>query len=433
MTSKNAAEDRDETPLQPIVDASIAVVETVARTFDLRRWWVFFRSRAKQGYGRVVGSFVPIVQSAVAGALAYLFSEKVLGHHEPVFAAVSCWLCLGFSRNRIPRKVAEMGAGATIGVLIGEVFGAFLGIGAWQLVILITLAPLLARFIDRGDLFTAQTVINAVTVASLSASNSSGSYVRWLDALIGSVTAFVFSVVLPRNVTSRARRYARLTLDELAGALLTLAKGLRQGSDEVLFDSEAKVRSLEITLTDGRLALDTAAEVTNLNPTLRKDRDIVAELKRTFSLLERSLTSTRMLIRQARGVVSETGAEPDVADIVESVAAALNAMAASIPAWTDPVHARQQALIAAEKCSPEEVTGDDWRGTVLVSLLRALAVDALQMTGLSWGEARQALPDIGGLQPETEADEDEEDEEPAYDTPSQWHEAAAASLKADKG
>ena len=41
----------------------------------MRRWVLFVAARIRQGGRRVGGSFVPILQSAVAAAIAYVIAE----------------------------------------------------------------------------------------------------------------------------------------------------------------------------------------------------------------------------------------------------------------------------------------------------------------------------------------------------------------------
>ena len=82
--------------------------EWLAR-LDFRRWRVFLTARARQGWRRVRGSFVPVVQSAAGASLAWVIAHDLLGGPSPVFAPIAAWICLGFRQDRVPRKVAELG------------------------------------------------------------------------------------------------------------------------------------------------------------------------------------------------------------------------------------------------------------------------------------------------------------------------------------
>ena len=88
---------------------------------------------------------------------------------------------------------------------------------------------------------------------------------------------------------------------------------------------------------------------------------------------------------------------------------ALYAMAGSVRHWNTPQRARQLAIELAEQCAPGVANVTDWRRTVLLSVMRSVAIDLLQLTGLSREQARIHLPDaaseIGGPQPAVTGDE----------------------------
>ena len=103
----------------------------------------------------------------VAAWLAFTITHDWLGHPTPFFAPVAAWICLGFTYNRVPRKVAEIGAGAAIGVGIGELILYGFGAGAWQLATGLLIGGLMGRLLDRGDLFTIQCGVNAMIVVGM--------------------------------------------------------------------------------------------------------------------------------------------------------------------------------------------------------------------------------------------------------------------------
>lgn len=378
----------------------------------LRAWRVRLRRWSRQGRLRARGSFVPILQAGAATFLAYAASLYVLGHQAPFLAPISAWICLGFSRNRVPRKVAELGAGATLGVLIGEVAVSFTGSGPLQVAIALVVAGIGGRLLDRSDLFTFQAGVNAMVVVGMAAMPppAPGPFDRLTDAFVGALVALVFSVVLPRDVVSRPRRLARAAMDELAVALALIADGLRRGDPRTLSDAYVQVSGLETILDDTGTAVVSARDIARLNPTLRSARPQLDELSRMVDLLRRALHSTEVLLRQARGIVDETGAVPGVAALVDEAAGVLHSLAGAVASFTRPVHARERATALASACAPAGHLAADWRPAVLVSLMRSVTIDLLQLTGLSRAQARLVLPDTGegattddGLGPDTDA------------------------------
>ena len=67
---------------------------------------VLLDARVRQGRARVRSSWYPILQAAVAVAVAAAIGRYALGHQYPFFAPVAAWVCLGFSADRKIRKVA---------------------------------------------------------------------------------------------------------------------------------------------------------------------------------------------------------------------------------------------------------------------------------------------------------------------------------------
>jgi hypothetical protein len=105
--------------------------------------------------------------------------------------------------------------------------------------------------------------------------------------------------------------------------------------------------------------------------------------------------TAEMLLRQSRGVVDEWGPDPDAAGLMDDVAAVLNALAGSVRHWHPPWLARTRAKDLAADCAPHLAQPEEWRHSALLSVLRSMAIDLLQLTGLSRDQARYYLPGTG--------------------------------------
>lgn len=370
-------------------------VEREHNRFDLRQWAAYLGLRARQGARRVRGAWWPVLQASIAAFIAYSISHFLLGRQMPFFAPIAAWICLGFTLNRVPRKVAEMGIGATLGVLIGEVLYLWFGEGAWQITLALVVGALVGRFMDRGDLFTMQTGVNAVVVVGLGsyASASGGVMGRSLDALVGAAVAFVFSVFLPRDLGRRPRRNVRSIQNELASLMSVLAEGLKRGSIDHVRDADARLRGVEQIMTDAQTAVNSASEISRLNPAMRTERAQLTELARQCEILNRTLHSVEVLLRQARGLVLEAGTSIPVAILLDEGAAVLRSLSADLAEWIEPTDARAEAKALAVACLPDEHRYPGWRAGAMVSVMRSVAVDLLQMTGLSLRQAREVLPE----------------------------------------
>lgn len=370
---------------------------------SLRPVLAYLRARVRSGAARVRGAVIPNTQAALLATLAYVICRYLMGQPFPVFGAVACYLALGFSRNRQPRRVLEIGLGATFGVFVGELLATTIGFGWWQLLLVLLVTPLWARFIDRSDLMTFQTSINSMVVASMGMMAIGhdlphSSVGRWLDALVGAGVALVGTVVFPTSITTRPRRNTSEALLRLADALQAVGDTLgREGQGGAARGYLAEARVL---LTDGRAAQSSASDIAALNPRLRDERQELAELDRLLELGGRLHTSLTMLARQAR---SHVAPEPRASALVVEASQALRHLGHAVGHWNKPMLARAEARHLAAELKPHAVarSKSDWRTTALVSLLRAVVVDLLQLTGLSLAQARAELAEVHGVEPDS--------------------------------
>ncbi|MGA4670118.1 FUSC family protein [Propionibacteriaceae bacterium Y1923] len=366
----------------------------------------YAQSRIRSGWARVRGATVPNTQSAVMATIAWLICRYVLGQEHPIFSAIACYLAMGFSRNRQPRRVLEIGLGATFGVFVGEMVDRFIGFGWWQVLLIMLFTPLVARFIDRSDLMTFQSTINAMVVASMASlvlapGQEQSGFARWIDALVGSGVALVASIILPTNITTRPRRYASTAILRLADGLAAIGDGLAKGDGNHIRAAFGHLQVARHQITDGGAALSSAVDLAMINPRLRAERVDLAEIDRLLAITGRMHTSMTMLARQARAIVGEGGPSPEAGRLVKEVARAMRHLATSVGHWNKPVLARSEAAVIAKELAPLEVgPADEWRTAALVSLLRAVVVDLLQLTGLSHDQARVALTSDTSMSPE---------------------------------
>lgn len=375
-----------------------------ARLLDPHRWVVALRQAARQGYRRASGALAPVLWATLAAFASYLIAHNVFGHQQPFFAPIAAWVCLGFTFNRVPRKVVELGLGAVLGVALGEAILSLLGSGALQIALGLTVGATLGRLLDRGDLFTMQSGVNAMVVIGMGGTaGASAGFARMGDALIGAFVAFVFSVLLPRNLARRPKRYLRGVYGEIATCLGTIQRALRDGNATTMGDAATELRGVESVIDGASEVIASAQQIARLNPILRADRPVLDECGRQRALAMRLARTLDMLIRQGRGVILEAGRQPNAAALVGIAATTMRAHSTALAHWQRPDLARRLAVQLADACAPGAVPDSDWRGSVLVSLMRSIAIDALQATGLSRAQARAHLPDVDDPEPTRDA------------------------------
>jgi uncharacterized membrane protein YgaE (UPF0421/DUF939 family) len=360
---------------------------------------LLLRARARQGWARVRRAAAPVLLASVAAAGAYAVARYGLGHPLPFFAPVAAWICLGFTADRQPRRVAEVAIGVAIGVLAGDLLVLAIGTGPVQVAVVLTAAVLLARFLDRGDLLAMQAGVQAMVIAVLPAASSGGPVGRWLDALVGGAVALVVAALSPQDPRRRVRSHAEEAATEIADVLGVLAAGLRHRSPDEVERALLRGRASQAVLDQWRSAAASARQVATVSPAFRRHRDELAELEAAAVLADRAMRNARVLARRARSVADRR--EPGVperldalADVLDQVRAGTQDLGTALSTGAQPLAAQRTLTAAARATDPWRIAPGNLHVQGLVLLLRSLVVDLEETAGIGPEEARAALPEI---------------------------------------
>lgn len=354
-------------------------------------------ARGRQGWSRVRSAFVPVLQAAVAGGIAYAIAFSVLGHSAPFFAPVSAWVALGFTADRDLRRVAELAVGVAIGVGLGDLVVHGIGTGAWQVAVVLFVAAMVARFLDRGPMLTTQAGVQAIVIVGLPAVSASGGPVgRWTDALVGGAVALAVAALTPRDPRLRPRAQGRAAVEELAGMLRLVARGMRTGSAHDVEDALIRGRASQPALDEWQDAASSARDLARVSPAARRHRTELAWVGQSAVRVDRAVRNARVLTRRALATVQAEQPHDlgPVADAVDRAALAADALAAALGAGAEPIRAREELLGLAAGLDPFTVTPDDWQAQSLLLLVRSLVVDLLEAAGVDARTARETLPEI---------------------------------------
>lgn len=354
---------------------------------------VLLESHVRAGWARVRSSWLLILQAALAAGIAYGLARYVAGHPAAFFAPVSAWIALGFSRDRSVRRVAELAVGVAVGVAAGDLVVHVIGSGVWQLALVLLVAALLGRFLDRGPMLTTQAGVQAIVIVGLP--QTTGTPIgRWVDALIGGGVALAFALLTPTDPRRHPRTLAQAAVQELATVLHRLTRGLRTAT---LDDVEAALlmgRASQPALDQWRESARSAAELVRLAPAHRRHRGELDRLVGESVLLDRAMRNARVLARRAMAAVDDGHVAPGLADAVASAARAADDLALAVGSGQDARAARDRLLDLAGTLDPYALAPDDWQAQSLVLLVRSLVVDLLEAAGASPGDARAALPEL---------------------------------------
>ncbi|AEE47489.1 FUSC family protein [Cellulomonas fimi] len=353
------------------------------------------RARVRQGRARVAAGWFPILQAAVAGAVAFAIAHFWFGHPYPFFAPVSAWIALGFTMDRSVRRVAELAVGVAIGVALGEVVAVVIGQGALQVGLVLFVSAVLARFLDRGGMLTTQAGVQAIVIVSLPAA-AGGPFGRWVDAALGGAVALAVALLTPSDPRRHPRALGQAALDELAGVLHGLARGLTDRSVGAVEDALVRGRASQPALDEWSEQSASARDLARVSPAARRFADELAALVGSAVLADRAMRNARVLARRALAVV-QADVLHDATGLgvqVEATAAAVDELAAAVGTGHDPERAREQLLAVAGSLDPFALAVDDWQVQSLVLLHRSLVVDLLETAGVTPRDARAVLPEI---------------------------------------
>jgi hypothetical protein len=354
----------------------------------LRR--LLLRTRIRQGLVRARVGFLPISQAALAAGASYAFAFYVLHHHQPFFAPIAAWACLGFTTQRSVRQVGELAFAVGLGVGLGDLVVNWIGTGWWQIAVVLMVAALVARIVGPGALLTMQAGTQAIVIVGLPAA-SGGPLGRWTDALVGGAFALLVAVFWPTDARRRPQALAVQGTTELAETLELIARGMRAKDVDVLAGALVRGRAADPVLTEWRTSARAGVDLARVSVG-RPWRDELLRLESQAVLVERAMRTVRVLARRAPAVVDRDLAP--VADLTDRFAVGIRELTNAVGRGGDLAAARGRLLDVARDVDPRTVGAGSWHVQALVLLLRSPLVDTLEAAGATPEEAVAALPEL---------------------------------------
>ncbi|MFJ3957448.1 aromatic acid exporter family protein [Arthrobacter sp. NPDC090010] len=372
----------------------------MARLSSLRKE---VKDRATTGAIRTRESLVPALQMTLCAVGAYTFSEFVLGHVGPLFAATSSLIALGFARGTRMRRVLEVGIGCTLGIAVGELLLHWLGSGILQAAAVLLFSILLARFLDGGAIFATQLGLQSLLVVLLPAP-AGGPFTRSLDAVVGGTFALLVAFLTPRDPREEPRLELRGLLQQTAEVLRECGKGLMESDSTQAWHALVRARNCQPKLDALRLTLRASDEVTTMSPLYRRHRSEVSRLSDAVEFLDLALRNCRVFARRLTSAINHTAlsdeATQSIAEVLLETADAVDVLAAGYAG--DDGRGRESALRSARqdlaalatRLHPKLLGVNRLEGETVVMLFRPLMVDLLETAGAEAEEARDYLPEL---------------------------------------
>ena len=337
---------------------------------------------------RVADSTPAILQITVAATSAYLFSRFVLGHPVPLLSLTVTITALGFQRDARPRRVLETVVGILVGITLAEVLLLVVGGGVWQLIVVLLVTLVIARFVSSSAAFAVSAGVQSMLVLLLPVTAGTP-FARSLDGLVGGAVALIVTALVPRDLRGVVERDARRLLSILDEALDALATSLLTADEPAADLALTRLRRTQPLVDDWTSSLETAAAIARISPFLRRQLPELRDSARVRDGADLAARHLRVIARRVDFLVRDGVPRPVLAGLTGEVAEAMR----SLP--TDPRRSSAILTDVATRLSPTTVFADaQVVESVVLLLLRPLVVDLLVATGSTLDEARRHLPAV---------------------------------------
>jgi uncharacterized membrane protein YgaE (UPF0421/DUF939 family) len=349
------------------------------------------RGAARVRLAELSGSWLAIVQSALAAGIAWALAKWVVGQPQPFFAPAAAVISLGLSRGQPRRRAVELSIGVAVGIGIAAALVHLIGVGAIQVAVLVALVMATSLLLGGGQILINQAAVSALLIMTLPGQGAEID--RFLDACVGGAVAiafgFVFSFHDPFAAVKEARRGA---LADLAATLEAIARALADpdlGAAEAALRSARKLDSGVDVLYE---AVSEAGETAAFSP---RRRTLLEELDPDAGAapqIDYAVRDARVLAR-ATATANRRGADldPRLAEGVETLAAATRALdALGRGEAGSRADVRELGSRAVELAGAADVHNSLWP-TMIFGQTRALAFDLMQAAGEDADDARALL------------------------------------------
>ncbi|GAA2024420.1 hypothetical protein GCM10009839_22780 [Catenulispora yoronensis] len=332
---------------------------------------------------RIVLAWWPILQQAVAAALAWWVARHVFEHDDPLFAPMAAIVALNTPRGERGTNAIRVVAGVVTGVLVGQAASTLLGRNYVGVAAAIFFALLITAAAGNARTTMAQAAVSAVIAVAM---GGDAGLTRALDAVFGGAVALLFSQLLfPADPLRLLRRSESELLADLARALDLTSHSLRHDDRSSAFTLWQRLRPLYAAAAELSKACDMMVASAQRSPRRRNQRAPLQSELLSVAHLSLLGNSCLTLSRESQSVPPEHRRE--FAPAINEAAALLQ-MLASDPA--DPALRQLTVFSALDVVGqvPEEGPG---RLKAAWESLRWVVHDLAIFAGAKPETAREAL------------------------------------------
>lgn len=345
-----------------------------------------------RGLRRVRGSAIAIVQIVVAATTAFVFAHQVLGHASPLLTVTVTISSLGLARDARPRRLVETLSGMLIGILIAEVTRLIAGSGWWQLMLVLAVTLVVARFLSAQPAFAIAAAIQAGVVLLVPGTLP---FERLTDGVVGAVAALLVTALIPRSARRTEGDDARRLFHAVDSAGAALVQALRRGDRMRAERGLEKARALQPLVDDWRGSLESGAAIARISPFLRRQRGELERHERIRHAMDLATRNMRVIARRVIYLTDDRMPRPVAADVLADLLRGADLLARCVDDISlQPVARATLEAVAGHLDPAELLPGGSPSEHHLIFALRPLAVDLLTATGLSGDQARAAVPRV---------------------------------------
>ena len=349
-------------------------------------------ARLSAGSIRLRDSVPAILQITVTAVAAYAFAFFVLGHGQPLIAAIVAITALGCVRDARPVRVLETVVAMTLGIVLAEVLLLAFGAGVWQYALALALTLALARLVSANAAFAIAAAVQC-TLVMLVPAPAGGPFVRTLDAVVGGAFALAATAIIPRDPHRAATREGRRLIDEHVAVLGELAEALRSGRTDAAGRALSRARATQPLVEAWMASVDSGLAIARVSPIVHRSKFDLERQRVMLGGLDLATRNLRIIARRIEWVLRDGRSRPEVADVHARVAVALGPLADSMRDVSAQPVARQAFAEIARHLDPVAILPDGPVGDRnTITALRPYLVDLLTSTGLDLDAARALLP-----------------------------------------
>ena len=272
--------------------------------------------------------------SALAAGLAWALAQQLLGHPQPVFAAVAAIVCLAPGLPSRGGQAVNMMLGLVTGIVVGEILLLVPVFNdALRIATITFIATMAALSFGPSPVIAIQGGVSALLVVALGPITAGPT--RLTDAVVGTGVALIFSQILltpdpVRVIGDAARRMLRLLAEGFAQTAKALAERDRVRADAALTHFFASRESLDALVA----GIKAARSLSRWSLRGRLASGGVAEIARRYDRRAIRLFASTLFFAEALASALRNGHEPPswLPSRVDIVASACAALADGAPA-----------------------------------------------------------------------------------------------------